>query len=246
MKNTKYLAALAIVTSIGFAGTGIASAATTPKETPQGWMRGGMMKNRGEFGIVTAVNGPTITINTKNPKSTANIVYTIDARNATVTKSGTASSVSAIAVGDTIMVQGTLNGTTITATKIFDGILKQKEDTKNKPLPFTGNGQPVVAGSITAINGTTITITNKSNVTYTIDATNAKILKGGTTNPTIANLAAGDTVVVQGTVNGTTVAAATLIDQSVQADTSHESTKGVSHRGFFGKVGGFFSHFFGL
>ena len=40
----------------------------------------------------------------------------------TVTKNNTASSVASIAVGDTVMVQGTVSGTNVTATTIRDGI----------------------------------------------------------------------------------------------------------------------------
>ena len=52
------------------------------------------------------------------------------ATNAKVTKDNAASSISSIVVGDTIMVQGTVNGTTVTAKNIFDGkmIPKRNED----------------------------------------------------------------------------------------------------------------------
>jgi hypothetical protein len=71
----------------------------------------------GIFGQVTAINGTTITITDSRNSST----YTVDASNATVTKNGAASSVSAIAVGDTIVVQGTTSGDSVTATSIMDG-----------------------------------------------------------------------------------------------------------------------------
>ena len=106
--------------------------------------------------------------------------------------------------------------------------------------PITGNGQPVIAGTISAVSGDTLTVTNKSNVTYTVDATNAKIVQGQTTIA-VSNLAVGDSVVVQGTVNGNSVTASSVIDQKV-------STTGTTTqpRGFFGMIGSFFSHIFGF
>ena len=127
------------------------------------------------------------------------------------------------------MVQGTVSGTKVTATTIRDGVMPggMKSGTgtgagkgaPQMPSGITGNGEPVVGGNITAINGSTLTITNKSNVTYTIDATNATIMKGNATS-TLSNVAVGDSVVVQGTVNGTSVTASTVIDQGVPKTTT--------------------------
>ena len=51
-------------------------------------------------------------------------VYTVDATNAKIYKGGatTTVSVSAIATGDKVMVQGTISGTNIAATVIRDGV----------------------------------------------------------------------------------------------------------------------------
>ena len=62
--------------------------------------------------------------------------------------------------------------------------------------PITGNGEPVIGGSVTAISGTSITVTNTSNVTYTIDAASTTIVKNGTSTA-IGTIAIGDTLVVQ-------------------------------------------------
>lgn len=195
-------------------------------------------------GSVTAVNGTTLTVTSTDPKTSLVTTYTVDAASAKVTKAGAASTTSAIAVGDTIMVQGTLSGTTITAKVIIDGIPTHPNDGEKVPA-ITGNGQPIVAGKITAISGSTITITNQSNVTYTIDARNAKFVKPGVTTATIANLAVGETVVVQGTVNNTSITATTVIDQNKPASTSGTEQK-EGGRGFFGSLGGFFAHLFGF
>ena len=115
---------------------------------------------------------------------------------------------------------------------------------------INGNGEPVIGGNITAISGNSVTVTTKTNIVYTIDASTAKIVKNGTTTA-IANIATGDAVVVQGTVNGTSVTASSIIDQGA-AMTPASSTMGMttgtkaSVGGFFGKIGSFFQHLFGF
>jgi hypothetical protein len=199
------------------------------------WGPGPVQINRGVMGTVTAVSGTTITVSAKTGTTTT--VYTVTAANATVKKNDAASTVSAIAVGDQVRVQGTVSGTTVTATNIVDG--------KMTPPPIVlpqGNGQPIIGGTVTAISGNTITIANKSNVSYTIDATSATFIKSGVA-ATLSSVAVGDTVVAQGTINGTSVTAVSITDQGkVQASTA---TAGDS-KGFFGAIGGFFAHLFGF
>lgn len=222
---------------------------------------GGHFGMHGVLGTVSAVNGTTITVTGKtkpNATSTA-AVYAVDASNAKVFKNGAASAVSNIATGDMIIVQGTVNGSNITATVIRDGMMARMMgklvmrgwgakgfgmgSTSTPPvLPIQGNGQPVVAGNIVSISGTTLTITNASNVTYTIDASNAKIVKDGTST-TISGLATGDSIVAQGTVNGTSVTAASIIDHQGNGDEQNGNTP---HFGFFGAIGNFFKHLFGF
>ncbi len=218
----------------------------------------------GVFGTVSAINGATITVTSKarpnksgsQGTATAATTYTVDATNAKVTKSGAASSVSSIAVGDTIMVQGTINGSNVTATTIRDGLGNMQGQGEGKGGPggsqknpvIQGNGEPVIGGSVSAINGNTLTVTNKSNVVYTIDATNASIIKMGTSTA-ISNVAVGDNLVIQGTVNGTSVAASSVIDQGstpapAAAGTANAAPK--PHSGIFGAIGSFFSRLFGF
>ena len=184
----------------------------------------------GVAGTVASISGSTITISSK-----ANTTYTVDASSAAVTKGGAASSVSAIAVGDEIMVQGTVTGTSVKATNIRDGA--------GQPV-IQGNGQPVVAGSVSSISGNTITITNNSNVTYTVDATNAKFVVAGVTSPTISNVTTGDNLVVQGTVNGNSVVASSVIDQKVKTANTPKPQTGFG--GMMGGIGNFFKHLFGF
>ena len=145
---------------------------------------------------------------------------------------------------------GKTSGATITATRVMDGLPKMGEGKKDqrpddtKPT-FVGNGMPVVAGKITAITGNSVTLTNRENVTYTVDVTNAKVEQKGVAT-TVSALAVGDMAIAQGTVNGTTVTATSIIDQGVaptpkQADETPQSPE---KKGFFGKIGAFFGRFF--
>jgi hypothetical protein len=198
-------------------------------------------------GAVASISGTTLTVTSKAPQNGGTATtYTVDASNATVTKNNAASTVSGISAGDTIMVQGTVNGTSVTAKTIRDGVTQPA---------IQGNGEPVVAGSVTAISENTITITNKSNITYAVDATNAKFVVAGVTGPTISNVAVGDNLVIQGTVNGTNVTASSVIDQkpAANSNTSNQGNGqqpkpgimgGIGH--MFGGIGNFFKHMFGF
>jgi len=108
-----------------------------------------------------------------------------------------------------------------------------------------GNGLPVVAGAVTAVSGNTIMITNKSNVTYTVDATNAKIQKGST-DVTVSSVSVGDNLVVQGTTSGNSVTASTVLDSGATPTASATGTAKPQSHGFFGAIGGFFSKLFGF
>jgi len=197
----------------------------------------------GIYGTVTAVSGNTVTVQsktfTKGSTTSTMTTYTVDASVATIVKNKAASVVSAIAVGDTIMVQGTLTGTSIVAKTIIDGIVikNQPEIDKNSTTLPIGNGQPIVVGTVTAINGSTVTITNKSNVSYTINVAGATVTKNGDTS-TVSNVTVGDTVLAQGTINGTSVTAVSLTDSATA------STNVNKHKGFFGMIGAFFARFF--
>lgn len=226
------------------------------------------------FGTVASVSGDTLTVTgrggsgrerpsaTSTPSAApAAVTYTVDATNATVFKDNATSSISAIAVGDTVMAEGTLTGTNLAATSVRDGVKEMRRGGDENGAPeggwasttpaFTGNGEPVTAGAVTAISGSTITITNKSNVTYTIDASSARIVSGQNSAATIANVAVGDSIMVQGTVSGTSVTATTVIDQAKPADAPSDADasstpKRGMMRDFFGGIGSFFGHLFGF
>jgi len=203
--------------------------------------------------LVSACSGNATTSASPTPTTTAPVTttYTVDTTSATITKNNVAGSISSIAVGDTIMAQGTLTGTNLVATTVRDDVMMKTPGTvgANGQLgktpttsPITGNGQPVIAGTISAISGNTLTVTNKSNVTYTVDATNAKIVQGQNT-VTISSIVVGDNVIIQGTVNGNSISASSVIDQKTPSTTTTGAS--AQPKGFFGSIGSFFAHLFG-
>jgi hypothetical protein len=285
MNNKKYLSAFAMaVIAAGLVGVVPAFAQTSGSGSAfSGGAQGGMMRGgygggargRGVFGTVSAESGTTLTVtsNMMRQRSTsttatapaATTIYTVDASNAKVSKNGTSSAVSDIAVGDTVMVQGTVTGTNVVATTIRDGVAGApgmqgfgkgggrgaSSSTRPSSTPIiSGNGEPVIAGSIASVSGETIMVSNKSNITYTVDVTNAKITKAGTSTA-ISSLATGDNVIIQGTVNGTSVAASSVIDQGAGSGSGTNTNPGNggsqgNHLGFFGSIGSFFKHLFGF
>src|SRR5665213_1348029 len=159
------------------------------QEKPE--MMGGARKMApGVVGTVSAISGDSMTLSGKTGFGTtsAAVIYTVDATNATVTKANVTSSIANIAVGDTLFVQGTVAGTNVVAKTIRDGVMpisgkdgmngKGGPHASSTPSLIQGNGEPVIAGTISAISGNTVTVTNKSNVTYTVDVTSAKIVSG--------------------------------------------------------------------
>lgn len=195
-------------------------------------------------GQVASINGDVLTVTSHDfgpHAAAATTTYTVTANGATVMVKNATSTLSSINIGDRVFIQGTASGTNVTATSIRDlGPQGQRPNPAN--FPIKGNGEPVVAGKVTQVSGATVIITNSSNVTYTIDASNATVMKGNATS-TLSSVNVGDSVIVQGAVNGTTVTASSVIDQTNPGQNA--PGKG-NHLGFFGSIGAFFTHLFGF
>ena len=71
-----------------------------------------------------------------------------------------------------------------------------------------------VSGTVTAVSGATITLTNKAGKVFTVDATNAKFSAQMGVTESISNVLVGDMVSARGTVNGTSVTATSISDAS--------------------------------
>jgi hypothetical protein len=113
-------------------------------------------------GSVTAVSGSTITLAANNGATysvvTGNRTSFFDVvRGGTFgTRSRSASSLSGIAVGDTLTAKGALSGATLSAKTVLDV-----------------TGARPIHGSVTAVSGSTITLTTKSGSVYTINTSNS-------------------------------------------------------------------------
>jgi len=68
-----------------------------------------------------------------------------------------------------------------------------------------------VRGAVTAISGTSITLTDKKGAIYTVDAASATVRKDKTAIQ-VADIKVGDTVLIEGVVSGNTVAAKSILD----------------------------------
>ena len=132
-KKSKIIAFVAVVltaSAFGFTNMTFAETTTTPTswKSSQRHIKNYLEHAKGTIGTVTSVNGSTIAITTKD-----NTAYSVDASTAKILKNrNTIVPVSGVLVGDTVMVQGTVTGTNIAATTIFDGKLPIKKISKGK------------------------------------------------------------------------------------------------------------------
>ena len=201
-------------------------------------------------GSVSAVNGTNITVASRGfGKNTATTTYSVDASSATIMKGNATSTISDIVVGDNVVIQGTVTGTSVKATTIRDGMIRNPGANAGSNPQVQGNGQPVVAGTVVSVSGSVINVTNSGNVTYAVDTTNSKFeSRGQQGTSTISNVSVGDRVIAQGAVNGTSVTASLVIDQGNPSNVpqgGNGDDRG-SRSGFFGSIGNFFKHLFGF
>lgn len=85
--------------------------------------------------------------------------------------------------------------------------------TKNKLMFRGGHGGPGhhgVIGTVSAVNGSTITVTGPDGKTFTVNAGTATVQK--MTTGALADIVVGDRIGVQGELSGTTVTAKTIMD----------------------------------
>jgi len=95
----------------------------------------------GVLGKVSAINGDILTV-TSQRKTTASstamspVTFTVDATNAKVYKgsASTTVSISSVLVGDRVLIQGTVNDTSITATVVRDGLPMMGAMKGRKPM----------------------------------------------------------------------------------------------------------------
>jgi hypothetical protein len=165
-------------------------------------------------GTVTAVSSNTITVTDKRTGTS----YIVDGSSATIDKftppaSGTKPTtkptptvitLSQIAVGDNVTIEGTVNGSNIVATKITDGMMFMGAGMGR------GSGSRGAMGTVSAVNGSTITLTSKNGTTYTVDAGSATVKK--VVDSSVSSIAVGDTLMVNGSTSGTSITANNIVD----------------------------------
>jgi hypothetical protein len=127
-------------------------------------------ENDGIKGAVTQITGTTITIQGKN-----NTIYTVNATSAEVKKDGVVVPITTIVVGDMLRVEGTLSGTTVTATKITVGMSHEEKSDKMKLKDAN-------LGMVTSVSGTSFVVTmrapeKKTPVTYTVTTSGTTVFK---------------------------------------------------------------------
>ncbi len=196
----------AAVGAIGFAQAQSVSTSATVASQEQKAFRG-----MGVSGTVVSVSGTTITLTGSDGKT-----YTIDASKASLEKIQTITA-SDLKAGDTLNVHGAVDGTSVSAEHIMSGKLPEGGFGGGAGGLGKGHGRgPGVIGTVSAINGSTLTVLSKDGTSYTVDASSAKVTKpvagAKPTDTTVAAIAVGDTVGVQGTVTGTSIVAKHIMD----------------------------------
>jgi len=151
-------------------------------------------------GTVSAVNGSSFVLQTKQRGN-----QTVNTSSSTVfTKSAQSASLSDVMVNSNVVVSGVWDSTNniVTASKVNIVIRTATVD-----------------GTVTAVSGTTITMTLKSDsmVTDTVDASNAKLIRRFGAAMQITDIQNGDMLEVNGTVTGNNISAKVVRDISLQA-----------------------------
>jgi len=224
--------------AIGFLSVSPASAdsITGPSTNHSG--RGGVI------GIVSSVSGSSITLISKDRQATS--TFAVDATNATVTKAGATSSLSAIQTGDTLLVRGSVTGTNVVATKIIDGLPVMKHNGKagksgrNASSSAAMKNRPAF-GSVTAVNGGSFTLQTKAfkgrkaastpALALTVNTSSTTVFKKDGQTATLADLASGQNIMVIGTRDST----GTMITASRVNIVTGTSTARWNKRGGTGK-----------
>jgi hypothetical protein len=142
----------------------------------------------GVHGSVTAISSTTITVLGKN-----DVVYTVNAANAEI-EHGTLAD---IAVGDTVKVKGTLEGSVITATEIEEKEVGDKERERNAIFERLND---LRVGIVTAITPTGFTIARFGSGTTTV-TTNASTTVKAPGKHSTSTIAVGSKVIVGGSTS---------------------------------------------
>ncbi len=171
------------------------------------------------IGIVKKVSGDIITVSGKYQSATATSTYNVNAKEAKIIKTSTGSpiSVTEVKIGDTLSISGTLSGTSMQASIIFDGkipvpVITSKASVSAKEQSHLQG----VRGTVTSIAASVININVPGyagqSSEYTVNASQATIRNVSKPNATLSDISVGDIVIVQGVFNGNSITAQIIID----------------------------------
>lgn len=212
MTNTKNIILLPVLAGVMLLGGGLAgyaaladaqdAGAASVGSQVRGAMRGMMGQKAPHVdGVITAIHGTTLTITADANHGGG--TYTINAGSATVTKDGAAATLANFAVGEKVWATGTITGTTVDATMLSNG--------GGKGFGRGGHGRGHgLMGEVSAVSGSTITLTGRDGTTYTVNAGSANVQK--MVAGSLSDIAVGDSIGVHGSVSGNTVTATTILD----------------------------------
>jgi hypothetical protein len=154
----------------------------------------------GTVGTIASINGSTLTITTPSGSS----VKVVTSASTTVTRASSGV-VSDIRQGDRVVVAGSASGSTIAAERITDS----GSTATNPPAGPRGGNPRLAAGTVSSINGSTLTITESDGTKVTVTTTGGTAVTTAS-SASVSDLAAGQTVEVSGTTasDGTVTATA--------------------------------------
>ena len=145
-------------------------------------------------------------------------------------------------VGLTAFAQSGSSSTATSSAPFWRGHAQEKDDgsepndSSEKGEMRGGFGGPAILGTVTAINGTTLSVTGKDSGLYTINAASTTVKKfASSTAPTtiaLANVAVGDTVMVRGQIITASITAKEIMDGVPPARPQ------MGKQGFMGKLFG--------
>lgn len=109
------------------------------------------------------------------------------------------------------------NGSVNTDTGLHLGLVKHvsndHDSEKDEKSEERKDGEVKIAGTVSAVTGSTITLLGKNGTTYTVNAANAKISDRNDVG-VIGNVMVGDTLVVKGALSGSVITAEKIRDVS--------------------------------
>lgn len=161
-------------------------------------MMGGRAMGDGIHGTITAINGSSLTVDVDGTAYKVNV----DGAEFHTFADGKMFDISQgeLAVGDSIGVRGEVDGITVEADHVMEGDMKFGERGGMRGEMHGGRG---VIGEVTKVDGTTITVEGRNGKTYTVNATEAEVLR--TIKGFVSDIKEGSRIGVHGDVDGTTV-----------------------------------------